>query len=244
MIIWIVLIICAYLLGSVPVSYLAGRFRGIDLRQHGTKQVGGGNLWRTTSRKLGLLVGIFDFAKGMLMVWVAYTQGLDASQQLAVGLGAVVGHNWPVFLHFHGGRGIATTIGIILILPIINDVTPWPTIAFWIILLAGVIPTRKTPVPILIGLAATPIVSWACHEPLSVTLGFLAIFLVIVIKRLTAQPSAEAISISTGRLLLNRFLFDRDISDRKAWISRKPVKTQEILEDLVDTDEMRDSSRD
>jgi glycerol-3-phosphate acyltransferase PlsY len=227
---FVLLILAAYLLGSVPASYLAAKSRGIDLRQHGTKQLGGGNLWRTTSRKLGLLVGIFDFAKGLVMVWVAQLQGLDIGQQLAVGLAAIVGHNWPVFLRFHGGRGIATTIGIIIILPIINNLTPWPTIVFWIILLAGVITMRKTPVPILAGIISLPIVSWALHAPLPVTLGFLAIFLVIIIKRLTAQPSVETASISTGRLLLNRLLLDRDIRDREAWISWRPIKQAEKRE--------------
>lgn len=72
MLVWFVLIIAAYLLGSVPTSYLAGKSRGVDLRQQGTRQVGGGNLWRTTSRKLGLLVGFLDCIKGMVMVLVAY----------------------------------------------------------------------------------------------------------------------------------------------------------------------------
>jgi len=227
---FVLLILAAYLLGSVPASYLAAKSRGIDLRQHGTKQLGGGNLWRTTSRKLGLLVGIFDFAKGLVMVWVAQFQGLDIGQQLAVGIAAIVGHNWPVFLRFHGGRGIATTMGIIMILPIINDLTPWPTIVFWIILLAGIAIMRKTPIPILAGIISLPIVSWAFHASLPVTLGFLAIFLVIVIKRLTAQPSVETASISTGRLLFNRLLFDRDIRDREVWISWRPIKQVEKRE--------------
>jgi glycerol-3-phosphate acyltransferase PlsY len=228
---FILLLLVAYLLGSVPVSYLAAKSRGIDLRQHGTKQVGGGNLWRIASRKLGLMVGIFDFAKGIVIVWVAQLVGLDISQQLAVGVAAIVGHNWPVFLRFHGGRGIATTMGIIIILPIINDLTYWPTTVFWIILVAGVLAMRKTPIPILAGITSLPIVSWAFHAPLPVTLGFLAIFLVVVIKRLTAQPSAETASISTGQLLFNRFLFDRDIRDREAWINRKPLEQAEKREE-------------
>ena len=58
---WIILIIVGYLLGSIPLSYLVGKRRGINLKQQGTMQVGAGNLWRMTSRKLGLTVGIFDF---------------------------------------------------------------------------------------------------------------------------------------------------------------------------------------
>jgi len=221
--IWIILIVCSYLLGSVPSSYLAARSRGIDLRKDGTQQVGGGNLWRTTSRKLGLIVGIFDFFKGMLMVLIAWRLGLDAGQQLAVGLAAVVGHNWSVFLRFHGGRGVATSLGIIIILPLINDITPWATVAFFAIGAAVAVFTRRTPVPILVGMVILPIASAISREPLSVTIGFLAMALIIIIKRLTAQPATEARSIGMGHLLLNRLLFDRDIGDRTVWVHRKHV---------------------
>jgi glycerol-3-phosphate acyltransferase PlsY len=221
------LIICSYLLGSVPSSYLAARSRGIDLREQGTQQVGGGNLWRTTSRKLGLIVGVFDFFKGMLMVLIALRLGLDAGQQLAVGLAAVAGHNWPVFLRFHGGRGVATSLGIIIILPLINDITPWATIAFFAIGGAVAAFTRRTPVPILAGMIILPVVNAIFREPLSVTMGFLAMALIIIIKRLTAQPATEARNIGMGRLLLNRLLFDRDIGDRKAWVHRKHTAKKE-----------------
>jgi len=225
MAIWIVLILAAYLLGSVPAAYLAGKFsRGIDLRQFGTGQAGAGNLWRMTSWRLGLPVGVFDLSKGLVMVWVAELLGLDIAQQLVVGAAAIIGHNWPVFLRFSGGRGVGTTIGVIFILPIINEMTPWATIAFFSFLIIGSIMLRSSALPVLAGVTALPLVS-SFYEPLSVTLGFLAMFLIIVIKRLTAPRAAEAISISKGRLLLNRLLFDRDIMDRKAWMYRMPLGT-------------------
>ena len=227
---WIVLIICSYLLGSIPSSYLVARARGIDLRKQGTQQVGGGNLWRTTSRKLGLIVGIFDFFKGMLMMLIALRLGLDAGQQLAVGLAAVAGHNWSVFLRFHGGRGVATSLGIIIILPLINNITPWTTIAFFAIGAAVITITRRSPVPIFVAMVILPIASAIFREPLSVTMGYLAMALIIIIKRLTAQPATEARSIGMGHLLLNRLLFDRDIGDRKAWVHRKRVPKKEKKE--------------
>ncbi len=225
---WIILLICAYLLGSVPLSYLVARSRGIDLRKHGTQQVGGGNLWRTTSRKLGLTVGVFDFFKGMLMVLIASRLGLDAGEQLTVGLAAMVGHNWPVFLRFHGGRGIATGLGIIIIMPLINDdITPWATIAFFVAAIIVIIFTHRTPVPILVGMIMLPVFSAIFQESISVTMGFLAMTLIVVIKRLTAQPAVEARKIGTGRLIWNRLLYDRDIGDRKAWVHRKHVAKKE-----------------
>jgi len=228
MAIWFVLLTSgAYLLGSVPASYLAARlFRGIDLRQCGTGQVGAGNLWRMTSWKLGLPVGLFDLSKGLAMVLVAESAGLDVSQQLAAGLAVIAGHNWPLFLRFNGGRGISTTMGVIFILPLINDVTRWTLIAFFVLPIIGALILRSSPLPVLAGAAALPVVSWVFHDPLPVTLGYLAIFLVIVIKRLTVPRSADAASVSQRHLLLNRLFFDRDISDKRAWMYRKPAEQE------------------
>jgi len=226
MTIWFALMLGAYLLGSVPVSYLVAKWsRGIDLKQYGTGQVGAGNLWRMTSRRLGFLAAIFDLIKGMVMVWVAELLGLDVAQQLAVGLAVILGHNWPVFLRFHGGRGIVIALGIVIIFPLINEMMLWWVVAFWSILVIGVIIMRSSPAPILFAIASLPLVSWCFHEPLSLTLGFLAMFLIVVIKRLTAPRPAEAIQISKGRLLLNRLFFDRDIMDRITWMYRRPPET-------------------
>ncbi|MCX7911760.1 MAG: glycerol-3-phosphate acyltransferase [Dehalococcoidales bacterium] len=220
--VWVMLVVLAYLVGSIPFAYLAARARGIDLRWNGTQQIGGGNLWRTVSKKLGIAVGAWDFFKGMLMVLIAWRVGLDAGQQLTVGLAAIVGHNWPVFLRFHGGRGVATSLGIIIVLPILNkDVTPWTTVAFFTAVVVVIIFTRRTPVPILVGTLLLPVFSAILHDPLSVTLGFTAMALILIIKRLTAQPPIEKPNVRMGRILLNRFLYDRDIADRKAWVYRR-----------------------
>ncbi len=226
---FIVLVIASYTVGSIPLSYFVARARGVDLRKQGTQQVGGGNLWRTTSRKLGLLVGIFDFIKGAVMVLIAWRLGLDAGLQLGVGLAAIAGHNWPAFLQFHGGRGIATTLGIIIILPWINrvEITTWPLVAFFSVAVAVLILFRRTPVPILAGLVMLPVMSAINQEPLSVILGYTAMLLIIIAKRLIAQPSAEKREISIGRLLLNRLLFDRDVRYRADWVHRKHKDKQE-----------------
>jgi glycerol-3-phosphate acyltransferase PlsY len=227
---WIILIVAGYLLGSVPLSYLAGRSRGINLKKQGTHQVGAGNLWRLTSRRLGLLIGAFDFAKGILMVTVGRALGLDAGQQLIVGLVVIVGHNWPVFLHFHGGRGIATLLGLVVILPILNeDVPPWPAVIAIGFTLIMIIIYRSSPLPVLISAASLPLTSWLFHIRISVVLAFLAIFLVIIVKRLTAQPAPEKMQIGHIRLFLNRLLYDRDIADRHAWLHRKQFDEKEIL---------------
>jgi glycerol-3-phosphate acyltransferase PlsY len=218
---FILLIIISYLLASVPVAYLAAKWsRGIDLRQYGTGQVGAGNLLRMTrSKRLIIPIGIFDLGKGALMVWVGQLFGLPVGQQLMVGLAAIVGHNWSVFLRFSGGRGIGTTLGVVIVLILINSLALWGLIVFLAIMAVGVIIIRSSPVPVLAGVTALPLISWGSGQPPAVTFGFLAILVVVVAKRLTARPFST-VSIEKKQLLLNRLLFDRDIRDRKAWMYR------------------------
>ena len=231
MTVWFALILGAYLLGSVPVSYLAAKLsRGIDLRQYGTAQMGAGNLWRMTSWRLGLPVGLFDLSKGLVMMWVAELAGLDIAQQLAVGAAAIAGHNWPIFLRFNGGRGIGTTMGVILIVPLINGMAAWGVVTFFAIALIGSLIMRSSPLPVIIGVAALPLVSWLFNEPLSVTMGYLAILLIIVIKRLTAPRTGG--EVSKGRRLFNRLFFDRDIKGRKTWMYRVPSEAGSMEEPI------------
>jgi acyl phosphate:glycerol-3-phosphate acyltransferase len=227
---FLLLFIAGYLFGSVPLSYLSGRSRGIDIKKQGTQQVGAGNLWRTTSRKLGVLVGAYDFLKGMLMIYLAGLAGLNASLQLFVGVAVIVGHNWPVFLRFHGGRGIATALGLIIIMASLNanDITPWPLIVFFGVGIGILLVSHRTPVPVLFATISLPITSAISGEPLLLTLGYLALVLVIIIKRLTAQPNTAAVKADLGRVFLNRFLYDRDVKDRNAWVNRRYIKDEEI----------------
>jgi len=219
----------AYLLGSVPAAYLAARwFRGIDIRQFGTGNVGASNLLRLTSKRIAIPVIIFDLGKGLAMVWVAQLMGLDITQQVTVGLAAIIGHNWPVFLRFNGGRGILTTLGIVFIL------APWPPWLGLIVLVIayGMAPFRQLALGTIIAVASLPVFSWflpqlfGIEKPLPITLGFVAIFLLAVVRRLTAPRTLFTASVTPGQLFVNRLLFDRDIRDRKAWMNRKLPEQQ------------------
>ncbi len=222
-----VLIVVAYLLGSVPMSQVVAGLYHLDLRKHGTGQVGAGNLWRLKSWRVGLPVGIFDFCKGFFMVWLAAWAGLDTPQQILVGAATIIGHNWSVFLRFQGGRGIGTTIGVISVLPLATNMAPWPSVTFLVIIVVGSLVIRSSPVAALLGSILLPLVSWTSQEPISVTLSFLVILVIIIIKRMTVPFSTEAASIKKRDVLLNRFIFDRDISDRKLWVYRNHPKQQE-----------------
>jgi glycerol-3-phosphate acyltransferase PlsY len=123
MVSWVLLIVTAYLLGSLPFGYLIGRAKGIDIRQHGSKNVGATNVGRALGRHWGVTCFVLDSLKGAVPVLAAgwYHDLLGASTGsigagrmwlwLAVAAAAVIGHLYPLFLGFKGGKGVATAFG-------------------------------------------------------------------------------------------------------------------------------------
>jgi glycerol-3-phosphate acyltransferase PlsY len=109
-------LLASYLLGAIPTSYLAARlFRGIDLREHGSRNLGATNLYRVLGWRYAIPVGLFDAAKGLIPVLVF---GPQVSQSelfaLVCGVTAVVGHVFSIFVRFKGGKGVATAAGVML----------------------------------------------------------------------------------------------------------------------------------
>lgn len=110
-----------YLLGSIPAGYIAGRFAGIDIRTVGSGNVGATNVTRVLGKQFGYPVFLFDFAKGAAAVFVARflaqrVQGTPLFIDLCLcvsGTAAVLGHSYPVWLRFKGGKGVATSIGVL-----------------------------------------------------------------------------------------------------------------------------------
>lgn len=112
-----VAIVCGYLLGSIPSGYIAARFaKGIDIRNVGNRVMGALNVYYEVGHAAGVLVLLADIGKGVAAVLLARWLGVDLIFQLLVGLAAVLGHIFPVFLKFRGGRGGATSIGVLLCL--------------------------------------------------------------------------------------------------------------------------------
>jgi acyl phosphate:glycerol-3-phosphate acyltransferase len=115
----VVVLIVAYLLGAIPFAFLIGmKFRGIDIRQHGSGNLGATNGVRVLGPKLGLSAGVLDVLKGLLPVALAQYVGtiwFDGSfpiDPLWVGFVAALGHCYPVYVGFRGGKAVATTIGV------------------------------------------------------------------------------------------------------------------------------------
>ena len=129
------LIVCAYLLGAVPFGLLIGRARGVDIRQHGSRNIGATNAGRVLGKKWGYLCLVLDILKGFVPALVAYhllvSHPIDPPMLLRwilVGLAAVLGHVFPIYLLFRGGKGVATTIGVAL------GIFPYYTVAISIAL--------------------------------------------------------------------------------------------------------------
>ncbi|HEX6976559.1 MAG TPA: glycerol-3-phosphate 1-O-acyltransferase PlsY [Vicinamibacterales bacterium] len=109
-------VLFGYLAGSVPFAYLLARRAGIDVRVAGSGNVGAANVLRTTGAGRGVAVMALDVAKGATAVLVAYLVAGGASIAAATGAAAIVGHIYPVWLRFHGGKGVAVAAGVFCVL--------------------------------------------------------------------------------------------------------------------------------
>jgi glycerol-3-phosphate acyltransferase PlsY len=108
-------LLAAYLLGSIPFAYIiASVVKGIDLRTVGSLNVGGRNLTRNLGYVWGFSGGALDVAKGFAAMALARGLGVDYPLAYYAGMAAVAGHNWPVWLGFRGGKGLATALGALL----------------------------------------------------------------------------------------------------------------------------------
>lgn len=221
------LAIGSYLLGAVPAAYLAVRWtKGADIRRQGTGNVGAANVLSTASKWLAVPVAVFDIGKGALCVWVAQLLGLGAAEQATAGILAIIGHNWPVYLRFRGGRGVFATFGVVTMLS--------PKLGLIILVMPYILaPLRQLAFGVFLVFASMPFFGWFLAEPLGiteklpVTIGLAVMGVIGLSRRLLLPRSELGQSVSLPWLIVNRLLFDRDIRDRKAWISRRPGAADE-----------------
>src|SRR5579859_345771 len=175
--------LAAYFCGSIPFGLLLGKlFSGADVRKRGSGNIGATNEARTAGLFAGILTLALDAAKGAAPVWLARHYFPDhATLQIFAGLGALVGHCFPVWLKFRGGKGVATALGMFLVLCLPAAAAALVVFAlvagFWrYVSLASV--SAAAAMPLLIYLL------WAPHyaPPISVTIGSLAAAMLIVYK--------------------------------------------------------------
>jgi len=144
------IVLVAYLLGSIPWGLLVAKSQGIDIRKHGSGNIGATNVWRVMGKKWGLITFAADMGKGLAAVliakWIAghwsYTVSLPHDRQevqhlahdfagIAAALGCILGHSFPIWLRFKGGKGVATSLGVIFgMMPVaaVIDMVLWGSV--------------------------------------------------------------------------------------------------------------------
>ena len=226
------LIPCAYLYGSIPFVWLIARSKGVNLRQRGGGNIGTTNLIKTTGFWVGLGGAFFDFTKGLLPILVGYyILHLSLVTVCLAGLAGVAGQCWPLFLKFSGGRGGTPSMAMALTL------VPWEAlIALIPFMLSGIRyriapfrgrsrlgaegggsaergQTHIVPLAMLVSFALLPLITALWQQPLTVTLGTVGLFLLLVVRRLTVGIREELAGLPRGVAILpifiNRFLYDR-----------------------------------
>ncbi|NLJ78417.1 MAG: glycerol-3-phosphate 1-O-acyltransferase PlsY [Tissierellia bacterium] len=149
----------AYLFGNFSSAYILGRlFRKEDIRNFGSGNAGATNALRVFGKRIGIISLISDILKGVLAVYIAgYIWGEQA--ELLAGIFVVIGHNWPALLGFKGGKGIATSLGVIAWLH-------WPTIVISITIAVLIIArTRYVSLGSIVGAVLTPIIGALINRP-------------------------------------------------------------------------------
>ena len=204
----IIAIVIGYLLGSTPSAYIATRLvTGEDVRQLGGGNVGGLNVYREVGAWPALVVGIVDLGKGTAAVaiayWVLALNDLTQPWVLAAGLGAVIGHNWMLWLKFSGGKGMGAAIGSLVILMPLYGYWPGLLIFFGVVLIPIII-TRNMALSMGIGLLSLPFIGWLGVKSGLFVAWSIVLGLIIGLKFL---PTARAAWLkSEGK---KEFIFDR-----------------------------------
>lgn len=154
---------CCYLIGSISFGQLLARRLGVDLRKHGSGNAGAANAARALGLKMGLLVLLLDALKGLVAVYLAYFALLPSvllpATKIAFATAAILGHNYSVFMKFKGGKGIATSFGVLIAL------CPKVALMAFLLWLGLVGLTRYSSVGSLVASVAVPILMVLYHEP-------------------------------------------------------------------------------
>ncbi|MHB8378199.1 MAG: glycerol-3-phosphate acyltransferase [Dehalococcoidia bacterium] len=206
-------ILASYAIGSLPVAYLAGRATtGIDIRKHGSGNVGASNVWQSVSRALAVPVGLVQVAQGAAGVFIARAAGQPDGTQVAAGLAVVLAHDWNPWLGFTGGRGIGPAIGFMgaLSLPAL--------VAFIAVALAGVV-MKAVPQSIALAMLGAPVAALVAADRATIVLGLALLCVAVLLKRLLANAPPDP-AYPRPRVWLTRLFYDRDDPDRDAWVRR------------------------
>src|SRR3990170_3990271 len=201
----VLLTLSSYLIGAVPVAYLTGRLlSGIDLRRYGSGNVGASNVFQSVAGWAVVPVGLIEIVQGMAGIGLAKLLGREIGVQVVVGLAAIMGQTWSVYLGLTGGRGIGPSIGFMLYL------APPVLAAFTVVSLTGAL-VRSYPLTVGLAVALAPIAAAITGSAGPVVAGCFGMAVIVFGKRLLANRMEIAQGQDWRDMLLNRLLFDRDV---------------------------------
>jgi glycerol-3-phosphate acyltransferase PlsY len=199
-----VALVGAYLLGSFPTAYVVGRLRkGIDIRKVGTRNMGAMNAIYTLGMAYGILVLIIDVAKGMAAIMLARWLEVPFTVELIAGGMAIIGHIFPIFLGFRGGKGGAVCIGVFV------SLMPWGVPIGATIFLLLLLITRFPTFSYSLALCCFPFVAWLIYDSGTLTLFSVIILLMLLARYVTRIKEMRTAGGSWRRVLLRRRLKDR-----------------------------------
>ena len=151
----IAILLFAYLIGSIPFGYIITRLiRDVDIRHYGSGNIGATNVLRLLGWKLGLLVFLLDAAKGVAAVLLAGAISDQDALPFLAGLAVLLGHCFPIFLKFKGGKGAATGIGVIAALSV------WAALLVLLLAAAVIAATRYVSLGSILGAMSAPLIFW------------------------------------------------------------------------------------
>ena len=224
----------AYLAGAIPTAYLIGRFvKGIDIRDYGSGNVGGTNLFVHVGKWWTIPLGVVEvFIKGASPIWIGifilglevdsganYLFGINRTSATLAGAGlmSIIGNNWSIFLRFQGGRGLAVAMGSFLVMGFYQ---------LWIFIFGCTIAwyfLRKSSAAIaLISLSLLPIWTYLLGQSNIVIWYFLGVLCIVSVKRLVSNWTPIPKEMKAYKVLFNRLWRDRDTDSREQWVHRVP----------------------
>jgi len=176
-------LLMSYLIGSIPTALIVSRvLAGVDIRQIGDGNMGARNVTRSLGWGPGIVVAAFDFSKGGLAVLTARQVGYSLNWQLACGVSAVLGHDFPIFAGFRGGQGMATTLGTLFVF------MPYQTFLGLITFAAAYYLWRSFDFSAATGLGLLAVFAWISKQPAILVAYTVILFISIPAKKILDWP--------------------------------------------------------
>lgn len=166
-------IVCAYFLGAIPFGYIIGRLKGINIREHGSGNIGFTNVWRVLGFRIGLVVLFCDGLKGWVACWIGFALCGELGALIG-GIVAILGHSFSCFIGFKGGKGIATGGGMLLFM------SPMTLLICISMVAIMCVTTRYMSLGSILAACSAPVVLYLCDASLIYVFGIIPAVVYVV----------------------------------------------------------------